>query len=150
MPIQDVVVEAPVATSTPVEIESGKTDFGTSVPNGFPTDIPIEEGAQVEESYGYDDAGQKQLTLVFLSNKTVEQNFILYKDFLTKQKWNISNEYEGEKVSSLYATKDDLYYSNDINVTLGENLTDASTKSRISISITESQFIIENYVNESE
>lgn len=114
------------ATTTPQ-----KTDFGTSMPPDFPTDIPIESGVQMEQSYSINSSGQKQLTIVFLSDKTVKENYSLYADFLKKQNWNISNTYESLKVSSLYGTKG----NNDMNVTISENTSTTSIKSQVSISV---------------
>jgi len=117
--------------SSTVAQEPQKTDFGTSVSSDFPTDIPIEEGVQVDQSYGLNYVEQKQLTIVFLSTKTVEDNYALYADFLEKQNWNVVNKYESTKLSSFYATKE----SNDINVTISGNSLATSTKSQVSISV---------------
>lgn len=113
-----------------VQTEPQKTDFGTSTPTDFPIDIPTEKGAKIEQSYSLNYSGQKQLTIVFPSTKTVKENYTLYADFLKKQKWIVSNKYESEKLSSLYGTKE----SNDINVTLSENTT-VGLKSQVSISV---------------
>lgn len=125
-------VIAPVAeqkvANTP---EPQKTDFGTSMPTDFPTDIPVEKGIKFEQSYGLNYAGQKQLTIVFQSTKTVKENYALYSEFLKKNNWNISNKYESPKLSSLYGAKE----NNDINVTISENSTTPSVKSQVSVSI---------------
>ncbi len=109
-------------SATPPQ-EPQKTDFGSSLPVDFPTDIPTESGVKVEQSYGLNYAGQKQLTIVFASAKTVEENYALYDDFLTKQGWLISNKHEGQELASLYGTKE----NNEINVTISET--------RVSISV---------------
>lgn len=111
--------------------EPQKTEFGTDVPTDFPTDIPIEKGAKVQQSYGLNYADQKQLSIVFLSAKTVKENYSLYSDFLKKQNWNVLNTYDNPKVSSLYGTKE----NNEINVTIGESTFDASAKSQVSVSV---------------
>lgn len=116
---------------TGVSTEPQKTDFGVSVPTDFPTDIPIENGAKVEQSYSLNYVGQKQLTIVILSVKTVNENYSLYADFLKLNGWNVSNKYESPKLSSLYGTKE----NNDINVTISENSSASSVKSQVSISI---------------
>lgn len=126
---QPVAKENPVAENQPQEPQ--KTDFGTSMPTDFPTDIPIEKGATVQQSYGLDYAGQKQLSIVFLSAKTVKEDYSLYADFLSKQGWNVVNKYEDEKLSSLYGTKE----SNEINVTINENVSSTTTESQVSISV---------------
>lgn len=118
----------PSAVSTE---EPQKSDFGTNMPADFPTDIPVEEGVKVEQSYSLNYAGQKQLTIVFPSTKTVKENYALYADFLKKQNWNVSNKYESPSVSSLYAAKE----NNDINVTISESATTPSVKSQVSISV---------------
>lgn len=123
------VKENPAAQTKPPEPE--KTDFGASVPTDFPTDIPLEEGAEVQQSYGLNYVGQKQLTIVFLSSKTIKENYSLYADFLKKQNWNILNTYESAELSSLYGVKE----NNTINVTISDNTSNASIKSQVSISV---------------
>ena len=91
-----------------------KINFEAIVPTDFPTNIPLEKGVKLEQSYSLDYPGQKQLSVVFFSAKTVEENADLYADFLKKQNWNISNTYKGEKISSFYATKEEY----EINVTI--------------------------------
>lgn len=118
------------ATTTETQVPT-KTDFGTNIPTDFPTDIPVEKGATFGQSYSLNYVGQKQLTIVFQSTKTVKENYSLYADFLVKQGWNISNKYESAKLSSLYGIKG----SSDINVTINENITASSTKSQVSISV---------------
>ncbi|TSC54974.1 MAG: hypothetical protein LiPW30_440 [Parcubacteria group bacterium LiPW_30] len=115
---------------TTVTQEPVRTDFGSNVPADFPADIPIEEGVKTEQSYSLNYVGQKQLTIVFISTKTVKENYAFYADFLAKQGWNVSNKFESPKLSSLYGTKE----SNDINVTISEKKLDASVKSQVSIS----------------
>lgn len=111
--------------------EPQKTDFGIALPTDFPTDIPLEKGASVEQSYSLNYAGQKQLTITFLSIKTVKENYSLYEAFLKDQKWTISNSYASTTLSSLYGTKG----SNDINVTISKNTSRTSTQSQVSISV---------------
>ena len=113
--------------------EPEKTDFGTEMPTDFPSNIPVEKGAEVQQSYGLNYDGQKQLSIVFLSAKTVEENFALYKDFLEKENWNIYNKYESPEISSLYGYG--AKESNEINIAISENTSVASTKSQVSISV---------------
>ncbi len=108
-----------------------KKDFGTTTPEDFPSNIPIEKDTKVEQSYSLNYAGQKQLTIVFQSNKTVEENYRIYTEFFKKQNWSISNKYENPQVSSLYGVKE----NNDINVTISEIVSDISVKSQVSISV---------------
>lgn len=127
-------IKIPVQPITQIEQtqpEPQKTDFGINMPTDFPSDIPVEKGVKVEQSYSLNYVGQKQLTIVFQSTKTVKENYTLYSVFLEKENWNISNKYEGPKVSSLYGTKE----SNEINVAISGNTAATSTKSRVSISV---------------
>ena len=124
---------SPTAQTEPVSQgqEPHKTDFGASAPTDFPTDIPIEKGAQVQQSYSLNYAGQKQLTMVFLSSKTVKENYSLYAGFLKTQGWNVSNTYQNSALSSLYGTKGNTA----INITISENTMSAPAKSQVSISV---------------
>lgn len=108
--------------------EPERSDFGTNIPSEFPSDILIEKDAVVQQSYSLTYEGQKQLSIVFVSQKTVKENFNLYRDFLEKQAWRVVNEYESETLSSLYGNRE----KNDINVTISGN---SPTESQISISI---------------
>jgi hypothetical protein len=111
--------------------EPQRIEFDTNVPNDFPSNIPIEKGVTVEQSYGLTYEGQKQLSIVFLSYKSVKDNYSLYIDFLSNQNWVISNKYESDKLSSIYSTKE----NNDINVTISENTSNDHMKSQVSISV---------------
>lgn len=117
--------------TTVVSEETQKTDFGTETPADFPTNIPLEKGVTVEQSYSLNYVGQKQLTIVFLSAKTVKENYALYESFLAKEGWTVSNAYESSKLSSLYGTKE----SNEMNVTISEKSSSAPVKSQVSISV---------------
>lgn len=108
-----------------------KTNFGEIPSPDFPTNIPLEEGVKINQSYSLDYIGQKQLTIVFMSMKTIKENYNLYADFLKKDNWNISNKYESKDLASLYAVKG----QNEINVTISSNDSNTITKSMVSISV---------------
>jgi hypothetical protein len=110
---------APVKTDTaPVSSpEPTKTEFADRFPTDFPSDIPIEKDVKFTQSYSLDYPGQKQLSIVFPSTKTVKENYDLYKDFLEKQGWNISNKGENTNLSFLYATKENM----EMNVTITDS-----------------------------
>jgi len=120
----------PSGDAAAVSQEPTKTDFGTETPADFPTDIPIEKGVTVEQSYSLNYVGQKQLTIVFASTKNVKENYALYTDFLATNGWVVANTYESPKLSSLYGTKG----SNDMNVTISEKRS-SGVKSQVSISV---------------
>lgn len=128
IPVNDIEEQTSTTTQS---TEPQLTDFATKMPTDFPTDIPVEKGIKFEQSYSLNYVGQKQLTIVFLSAKTVKENYTLYADFLKKQDWVIFNKYESIKLSSLYGTKN----KEDINVTISANTSNAYAKSQVSISI---------------
>ena len=94
--------------------DGNRIDFGAKVPEDFPTNIPLESGVMMTQSYRLDYPGQKQLTVTFLSQETVKKNFGLYAKFLQKDQWAISNAHESKILSFLYATKD----TNEMNITV--------------------------------
>ena len=109
-----------------------KTDFGTSLPADFPANMPLEKGITVEQSYRLNYEGQNQFSLVFLSDKSVAENYATYGTFLEKEKWNISNKYQSKNLASLYGSKE----SHDINVTISEHMqASSSAESKVSISV---------------
>ena len=109
-----------------------REDFGQAVPPNFPTDIPIEAGAQVEQSYGLNEqTGSEQLTVVFVSGKSVKENYELYLSFLQEGEWNVLNIHEDPALSALYGTK----AQHDINVTISEYSSSGIAASQVSISV---------------
>ncbi len=126
----NLIKRSPTVATNAISTEPTKTDFGENLPIDFPTNIPVESGVKVNQSYSLDYIGQKQLTIVFPSTKTIKQNYDLYTDFLKKDNWAVSNKYESITISSLYGTKE----RNDINVTISAG-TGTSTKSQVSISV---------------
>lgn len=98
-------------TSSP---EPTKTEFAERFPTDFPADIPVEKDVKFTQSYTLDYPGQKQLTVVFDSAKTIKENYTFYQDFLEKNDWNVINSSEDGEISFLYATKESM----DMNVTI--------------------------------
>jgi hypothetical protein len=122
--------EAGIEVKVLTNIEPIKREFGTSTPEGFPVDIPIEKDAKVTQSYSLDYTGQKQLTFVFESKKTVKENYTLYKDFL-KKTWGIVNDTTSSTTASLYVVKE----NNDMNLSFtGITATGTKMHSLVSIS----------------
>lgn len=59
-------------------------------PRFFPTQIPIETGAKITESYNATSTdGRVQATIVFESSKSVSANFKLYNDYISKNGWEV-------------------------------------------------------------
>ena len=126
--------QAPVSTTEPASVttraavdEPTKADFGTKAPEDFPTNIPLEAGVTMNQSYSLDYPGQKQLTAVFVSRETVKKNYDLYREFFKKEGWMISSQYESETLSSLYALKK----NNEMNVTVSSS--EAGTQVSVSV-----------------
>ncbi len=126
VPVTSIIT--PEASTNP---EPVKTDFENENPTDFPTNIPVEQGVKVNQSYSLDYAGQKQLSIVFPSVKTIKQNYTLYADFLNKDGWVVVNKYESATVSSMYGAKG----NNDINITINEGASVTPAKSQVSISV---------------
>ena len=118
--------------SGPAQDIPEREDFGQAVPPNFPTDIPIEAGAQVEQSYGLNEqTGSEQLTIVFVSGKSVKENYDLYLSFLKDGEWDVLNTHEDPALSALYGTKEQY----DINVTISEYSSSGIVASQVSISV---------------
>ncbi len=123
---EQLIVSAPVSNEEPI-----KTDFGIKLPDGFPSDIPIEQGVGIRQGYALDYGIKKQYTVVFLSLKTVTENRLLYEAYLDKNGWGILNKQDDDVLVALYATK----AQDDISVTVIGDMDGMSTESQVSISI---------------
>ncbi|MDP3993941.1 MAG: hypothetical protein U1C57_00455 [Candidatus Doudnabacteria bacterium] len=76
-------------------------------PAGFPAEIPIEEGAVIAQNYEVDAPdGRHQATRVFISTKTVSQNYQIYSQFLSQNDWEIISQLREENYAALFAAKD--------------------------------------------
>lgn len=100
------------------------------IPSGFPSDIPIENEARLEQSYSkdYQEAG-KQLTVVFASKKSVAENQNIYTDYLINNQWAIHSNSADEKLVSFYAQKDDM----DLNLVIFSDEQSGNVKISISV-----------------
>ena len=107
-----------------------RKEFGQSVPDGFPANIPLMKEPIFFQSYMLDYKDQKQLSVVFASPKSVKENYLFYQDFLKQDRWNVSNQLDTVRLGSLYGSKE----KNDINITISESKT-STMKSQISISV---------------
>ncbi len=68
-----------------------KTDVEISkLPEKFPSNIPLEEGAEVIQNYNSETPeGQFQATRQFETKKSLAENYALYTDFMKKNGWEI-------------------------------------------------------------
>ncbi len=108
-----------------VPIETVKT---TALPQEFPSDIPLETGAEVTLNYNATNAqGQYQASREFISKKTIAENYALYQQVLKSKGWTIISTQEDASAGSLiFAEKSN--YSLNIRI-----YTDAQKKVRVSI-----------------
>lgn len=128
-----------LSTRAPHQPTYKKIEYSKTTPPNFLKDLPLPSGVSFDQSYGLQYASQTQLTIVFSSPQTVEENFTLYKDFLRKQSWWFSDKdkFESKKLSSVYAHN----MNQEINITVSEIAlkgTPTSTppmKSQVSISL---------------
>ena len=101
------------ATESPVisQVDTSK------LPDSFPTDIPLESGAKVEQNYNASVSGKIQATRIFVSAKSLSENFTLYKTWLTKNGWKIDATLDQPSLKVLVASKG----SEMINITINAN-----------------------------
>ena len=92
-------VKGPIITKKEGVTIPQKTEFGSQLPTGFLSTIPLEAKAALTQSYGLDYGAQKQLTAVFDSSKTVSQNYVLYAKFLTSNDWILQNTHTKSSIS---------------------------------------------------
>lgn len=83
-----------------------KTVYKNILPPGFPKVVPIESGVTLSQSYTKEYQNQLQMSVLFPSQKSVSENYLLYKSFLLKDGWTLSQSVDGPKRYYLYAKKD--------------------------------------------
>ncbi len=78
-----------------------------SMPENFPSNIPIEMGATITQNYNATTAdGKIQATRAFASKKTVDYNFEFYKNFINDPQngWTYLNEVNDLIHGALFAS----------------------------------------------
>ncbi len=88
-------------------VKTTKTDVDFSrAPEKFPAEIPIEKDANITQNYNATTTnGIFQATRVFESSKASADNFSIYKDFMTKNGWQITSTIDKPNLKSLVGTK---------------------------------------------
>lgn len=115
-----------------------KKVFTNKVPTNFLSSIPLPKDITLSQSYEVKnkDRTSKQETVVFSSNKSIQENFTLYKNFLLADTWWLPEKYihQSDAVSSLYANKYDQEKEEvyDINIVISKT---GTTTSSVSISL---------------
>ena len=118
---------APAAAPVVVPVVTTPVPQG-ALPQQFPSDIPLEAGAQITLNYNaINAAGNFQASREFISKKTVAENYALYQTVLKDNGWNITGTQAGVSAGDLiFATKG----SNNLNIRI---YTDQSKQVRVSI-----------------
>ncbi len=118
----------------PIRVEKREID-ATKLPESFPKDIPIEQGATVTQNYNAISAGGRfQATRVFETTKSLDANIKIYQDYFKANKWTINAFVDQENYKMILATKDNFQIQVSINhnIISGINTVDISfTKSPI-------------------
>lgn len=87
--------------------EITKKDIDASkAPDRFPVDVPIEAGAKITQNYNAQAPdGRYQATRVFETNKTLDENFKIYQDYLKQKDWEIKSTENKENYKMLFGSK---------------------------------------------
>jgi len=102
-------------------IEVTKVPTG-ELPGTIPSNIPLEENALIVENTvitAPEKPGVIQYTRKFVSNKSPEENYAIYKDFLNANNWEIVSSVEQETLMSLIALSPDK--TQQLFITVSEN-----------------------------
>lgn len=79
----------------------------STVPSALPANLPLEAGAKVLQNFegSVKDSNQTQSTRVYVSSKTVDQNFTIYKKYLQDNNWMITSTVDQPNVKNFDASK---------------------------------------------
>ncbi len=98
-------------------ITTSEVDFAKA-PQKFPADIPIESGAKITQNYNATTAdGHLQATRVFETKKSLEDNFKIYTNYLTKAGYEVKSTVDQTNYKMVYGIKD----NSTIQVSIDEN-----------------------------
>lgn len=92
-------------------------DLGKTLPVNFITSIPIEKDVTLSQSYTKEYRDKVQMSIVFPSKLTKEENYAIYEKYMKNNTWNYKVGTKTEKSLSLDGTKDTHY----LNVLLMKN-----------------------------
>lgn len=120
-------------TTPPVELKVETKDVPTSqFPENFPTDLPIEKGAEVTQNYtATTNDGRFQATRTFQTAKTLDENYKIYRDYSLKNGWELGTGVDQENIKVVTATKGNLT----MTVTISQST--SSQAKTVNITITE-------------
>ena len=80
--------------------------MSASVPDNFPTDVPVYPGAQAAQGKGVEIEGSPQSAVQFLTNDAYGDVRRFYTEQLTSKGWTIDEDSENEASATLRASKD--------------------------------------------
>lgn len=97
--------------------EITKTDVeSTKVPDKFPANVPMEEGAKITQNYNATAKdGRFQATRAFETSRTLAQNLTTYQTYMNSNGWEIKSTIDQENYKMLFATKDNATLQVDMN-----------------------------------
>lgn len=88
------------------KVEKNNVDFA-ALPQKFPSNIPIEEGARLTQNYNSTTAdGRFQATRAFETKASLDQNLRLYTDFLKADGWKVDGTTNNENYKMVYGSKE--------------------------------------------
>lgn len=92
-------------------------------PDKFPKDIPGESGAKVTQNYNVSTPdGRYQATRVFESNKSLIENFSIYKNYLTSNGYNIQSTVDQTSYKMIFGIKGDKSLQVTMDESTGVNI----------------------------
>lgn len=108
-----------LANNAPAPVISEKKNIPTKeVPDKFPKDIPIEEGAKITQNYNATAAdGRYQATRAFETSKTLDANYKIYSDYMKNNGWKIESNVNEATFKTLLGTNGDAK----LQVNMNEN-----------------------------
>lgn len=109
----------PPAASQIAPLQVNKTEVSTEkLPEKFPTDIPLESGANIINNYNATTPdGRFQATRTFQTSKSLSDNLAIYSKYLTDHKWVVKTVSGSESAKMVSGSKDNQR----LQITLSEN-----------------------------
>ena len=93
--------------STPPLPFTVKSTSANKTPDGFVAGFPLEANAKILENSSAQTAAGLQTTRSFVSAKTSDENYKIYSDYLSKNKWKILTTVDTASFKSISATSPD-------------------------------------------
>ena len=85
----------------------------TKLPQGLPSDLPMESGAQVLQNFEAKDpvSGKTQASRAYVSKKTLDEVFASYQSYLQKNGWSVQSTINQPGLKNISALKDNTRLS---------------------------------------